>query len=332
MEYFVTGATGFLGGHLVEQLVEDGHEVVALARTPARADDLRELGATVVEGDVTDRESMREPMRGTDGVFHVAAVYRLGVADPSGMRAVNVEGTRNVLELVDELDVPRAVYTSTLAVNSDTRGRVVDESYRFRGEHLSAYDRTKAEAHDVAAELAADGVPVVTVLPGAIYGPGDTSQLGDLWRDYLRGDLPVVPRGSAYCFGHVEDTARAHVLAMERGDPGEEYIVAGHPMTLVEALGVAEELTGIPAPRAVSPAWFRLGARVTGLLGRVVDLPAEYRPEALRVLGGVTYLGANDRAREELGVEHRPFDVGFAETLAALAGEVGVDVTVERPG
>lgn len=305
--------------------------MVALARTPSTADALHELDVRVVEGDVTDRESMREPMAGVDGVFHAAAIYRLGVDDPSFMRRVNVEGTRNVLELVGELDVPKAVYTSTLAANSDTDGAVVDETYRFHGDHVTAYDRTKAEAHDVAADLAEAGVPVVTVLPGTIYGPGDTSQLGDLWRDYLRGDVPVVPRESAYCLGHVVDTVRAHVRAMEQGTPGEEYIIAGHPMTLVEALAVAEELTGISAPRTVSPAWFRLAATVTGPLGRLVDVPNRYHPESLRVLGGVTYLGDNGKARDELGLEHRPFESGFAETLNALADEVGVDVSVEVP-
>lgn len=331
MEYFVTGATGFLGGQLTSQLVGEGHDVIALVRTPADADHLHHMGVEVVQGDVTDRDSLREPMAGVDGVFHLAAMYRLGVEDPATMRAVNVEGTRTVLELVDELAIRKAVYTSTLAVNSDTNGKLVDESYRFSGTHLSTYDRTKAAAHDVATELAADGVPIVTVMPGAIYGPGDTSQLGELWRDYLRGEVPVVPRESAYCFGHVEDTARAHLQAMERGEPGEEYIVAGHPQTLVEALAVAEELTGIPAPRAVSPAWFRGASRLSGLAGRLVDLPPAYRAESLRVLGGATYLGDNAAARAEIGLEHRPFEEGFAATLDALATEIGVDVTVEAP-
>ncbi|AGN01632.1 NAD-dependent epimerase/dehydratase [Salinarchaeum sp. Harcht-Bsk1] len=331
MEYFVTGGTGFLGGHVTQQLVADGHDVVALARSPADADDLRDLGVDVVQGDVTDRETLREPMSGVDGVFHVAAMYRLGVDDPATMRDVNVEGTRNVLDLVAALDLPKAVYTSTLAVNSDTNGELVDESYRFEGTHLSAYDRTKAEAHDVAMALAADGVPIVTVMPGAIYGPGDTSQLGGIWRDYLRGEFPAVPRRTAWCFSHVDDAARAHLLAMERGEPDEAYIVAGHPMTLVEVLSVAEELTGIPAPRSVSPAWFRLASRLAGLLERAVTLPPDYRAEPLRVLGGATYLGDDRKAREELGVEHRSFEAGFAEALDAMAREEEVDVTVDRP-
>lgn len=324
MEYFVTGGTGFLGGELVTQLDEEGHEVVALARTPADADHLHDLGVEVVEGDVTDRDSLRGPMTGVDGVFHAAAIYRLGVDDADFLHAVNVDGTRNVLDLVDELDIPKAVYTSTLAVNSDTGGALVDETYRFDGEHLSVYDRTKAAAHDVANELAEDGVPIVTVMPGVIYGPGDTSQFGDLWRDFLRGDLPAIPRETAYCFGHVVDTARGHRQAMDHGVPGEDYIIAGHPMTLVEALSVGEEVTGIPAPRDVHPALFRAAAPVAGLLGHVVDLPDDVRAESLRALGGATYLGENRKARRELGLTHRPFQEGLAETLTAFAEEVGV--------
>jgi nucleoside-diphosphate-sugar epimerase len=331
MEYFVTGATGFLGGELVAQLVEEGHDVVALARTPADADRLHDLGVDVVEGDVTHRDSLREPMAGVDGVFHAAAIYRLGVDDADFLHDVNVQGTRNVLELVDELEIPKAVYTSTLAVNSDTDGVLVDETYRFDGDHLSVYDRTKAAAHDVATELADAGVPVVTVMPGVIYGPGDTSQFGDLWRDFLRGDLPVVPRKTAYCFGHVADTARGHRQAMADGVPGEDYIVAGHPMTLVEALTLAEELTGIPAPRTVPPTLFRAAAPVAGLLGHVIDLPADFRAESLRALGGATYLGDSRKARRELGLSHRPFEAGLAATLAAFADELGVSTDLAVP-
>lgn len=323
MRYFLTGGTGFVGGHLAEQLVEGGHEVVALARTPAAADHLHRLdGVSVVEGDVTDPETMRDPMTGVDGVFHVAGWYRVGVDDPTPGERVNVDGTRNVLELVAELDVPKAVYTSTLAVNSDTEGQVVDESYRYRGPHLSAYDRTKWEAHyDVVEPMVEDGVPVVTVMPGLVYGPGDTSDMRRLWEQYLAGDLPVIPRETAYTWGHVDDIAQGHVLAMESGNPGESYIVGGQPATLVEAFEIAERVTGIPSPRAVSPAWFALASRVTGLLGQVLDLPPDYHPEALRVLAGATYLGDNSKARRELGLEHRPLADGLTETLEAMRSE-----------
>jgi nucleoside-diphosphate-sugar epimerase len=326
MRYLVTGATGFVGGHVARQLLEEGHEPVVLARTPSKAADLAAAGADVVEGDVTEKGSMRDAMDGVDGVFHLAGWYEIGADDPTLGERINVDGTRNVLELVDELGVERSVYTSTLAVNSDTGGRLVDEHYRYDGPHLTAYDRTKWEAHhEVVRPMAEDGLPVVTVMPGTVYGPGDTSQLGALWPEYLRGELPVIPRRSAYCWGHVEDIARAHLLAMERGTPGEEYIVAGEPATLVEVFELAEELTGVPAPRAVPPGVFRVASRVAGVVERVVDLPADYRAETLRVLGGVTYLGDNEKARRELGLEHRPLREGLAELLAYELERLGED-------
>lgn len=327
MRYFVTGATGFLGGELVDQLLEAGHDVVALCRTPSKADHLAERGVEIAEGDLTDKESMREPMAGTDGVFHVAAWYRVGV-DAGGLaERINVDGTRNVMELVDELSIPKAVYTSTIAVYSDTGGEVVDESYRYDGEHVTEYDRTKWQAHyEVVEPMAENGLPVVTVMPGVIYGPGDTSDMGRVRRQYLQGDLPVVPRKTAYCWGHVADTARAHVLAMEEGEPGEDYVVAGEPSTLVEMFDLAEEITGISAPRAVSPRFFSALAPLAGLLDRVVDLPADYKAESLRVLGGTTYLADNSKATRELGLEHRPLEEGLRETLEAEMWELGMEL------
>ena len=316
MKYFLTGGTGFIGGHLARQLLDDGHDVVALARTPSDADDLATAGATVVEGDITDRSTLWDPMEGVDGVFHVAGWYDVGVTDPTPGERINVEGTRNVLDVMAELDVPKGVYTSTLAVNSDTGGQVVDEDYRYAGPHLTAYDRTKWEAHyEVAEPMVEAGLPLVTVMPGLVYGPGDSSVFGDALRDFLRGDLPMIPREVAYSPGHVEDIARAHVLAMEQGTPGESYVVGGEPVTLVELFDVIADVAGRKPPRAVSPVLFRTLAPVAALLERVATLPKDYRTESLRVLAGVTYLGDNSKAQAELGLEHRPLREGLEETV-----------------
>lgn len=315
MEFFVTGATGFLGGALVRQLLEADHEVTALVRSPAKASTLPE-GADPVEGDVTEKASLRAGIEGVDGVFHLAGWFRVGPAAYDHARRVNVDGTRNVLELVEEFAVDRAVYTSTLAVNSDTGGEVVDETHRYDGPHLSAYDRSKWEAHhEVAVPMIAEGLPLVIAMPGVIYGPGDTSDLGELWRRYLVGDLPVIPRRTAYCWGHVEDTARALRSAMRRGTPGESYIVAGEPATLVEAMAIAEGVTGIPSPRPVSPAWFRGCAAIAAVIERFATLPGPFTAESLRVFAGATYLGDNTKARRELGVAHRPLETGLREYL-----------------
>jgi nucleoside-diphosphate-sugar epimerase len=163
MKYFITGATGFVGGVLAKQLREAGHEVRASVRSLEKAKDLQTLGVKLYKGDVTEKESMREPMTGVDGVFHVAGWYKIGTKDKSGGEQVNIQGTRNVLELMQELKIPKGVYTSTLAVNSDTHGQIVDESYRFAGKHLSEYDRTKAVAHEIAEEFITKGLPLVIV-------------------------------------------------------------------------------------------------------------------------------------------------------------------------
>jgi nucleoside-diphosphate-sugar epimerase len=128
MKYFLTGATGFLGSVLAKQLRAAGHQVHASVRSPQKAKDLEALNVKLFPGDVTDKESMREGMKGTDGVFHVAGWYKIGTRDKSGGENVNIQGTRNVLELMHELKIPRGVYTSTCAVNSDTKGKLVDET------------------------------------------------------------------------------------------------------------------------------------------------------------------------------------------------------------
>jgi nucleoside-diphosphate-sugar epimerase len=317
VEYFITGATGFIGGHVAHQLLDDGHDVVALVRTPSSAEDLEAAGATVRKGDITQKETLRDPMEGVDGVFHIAGWYDVGAPDPSAGERINVAGTRNVLDVMDALDVPKGVYTSTLAVNSDTGGEVVDEDYYYAGPHLTAYDRTKWTAHyEVVEPVVADGLPLVTVMPGLVYGPGDTSVFGDALRDFLRGDLPLLPREVAYSPGHVEDIARAHVLAMERGTTGEEYIIGGEPTTLVDLFDIVADIAGRAPPRAVSPALFGTLAPIAGVLERVATLPKDYRAERLRVLAGVTYLGDNSKARDELGLEHRPLRAGLEETVA----------------
>lgn len=317
MKYFVTGATGFIGGRVAEQLVAAGHEVIALARNPARAGDLAAKGVRLHAGDITDKESMRAGMAGVDGVYHIAGWYKVGVRDTSPAYAINVQGTRNVLELMRELNIPKGVYTSTIAVNSDTGGRLPDETYRFTGQHISVYDETKAQAHHVADELARQGLPLVIVMPGLVYGPGDTSPWHDTLRLYLQRRLPLLPQKTAYCWGHVDDIAGAHILAMEKGRTGETYIIAGPPHTLIEALALAEKITGIPAPRIhAPPAALRLMSGLMGAVEKVVPVPENYSAEYLRVAAGVTYLGDNSKARRELGYNPRPLADGLPEALA----------------
>src|SRR2546427_4053292 len=208
MRYFVTGATGFIGTRLARQLREAGHQVDAIARDPGKAGDLERIGVRLHKGDITEKESMRTPMAGADGVFHLAAWYKVGEKDKSPAAPSNIEGTRNVLGLMEELGIRKGVYTSTLAVFGDTKGQVVDESYRHDGPWLSEYDRTKWVAHyEVAEPMMKKGLPLVIVQPGVTDGPGDPSAMGVTLREYLERKLRGGPKVSSDCWGHVEDTA-----------------------------------------------------------------------------------------------------------------------------
>ena len=315
-KYFVTGATGFIGGELVKQLIGRGHKVVALVRTPGRSAMLKALGVEMHAGDITDRETLRAPMTGVDGVFHVAAWYKVGVTEPLADQ-INVDGTRNVLQTMRELGIPRGVYTSTLAVFSDTKGQVPDETYRYEGPHLSEYDRTKWIAHyRVALPKMEDGLPLSIVMPGMVYGPGDTSGMRTALVDLLRGRLPMTPARTAFCWAHVEDTARGHILAMEKGRPGETYIIAGPRHTFEEAFARAAALAKVRTP-ILHPGPHAMRAMAVLMKGaeRFVNLPPAFTPEALRVLAGTTYFGSSDKAARELGFTARPLDEGLAQTL-----------------
>ena len=288
MKYFITGATGFIGGRLARQLREAGHEVIAVVRNPAKAQDLAQLGVTLHQGDVTEKESMRKPMTGVDGVFHVAGWYKVGVRDKSQAYAINVQGTRNVLELMKELNIPKGVYTSTLAVNSDTHGVEVDERYHFTGKHISVYDQTKAEAHDVAAKMIAEGLPLVIVQPGLVYGPGDTSSVRTSFIQYLTKKLPVMPQQTAFSWAHVDDIAHAHWLAMEKGKVGENYHICGPTHTFINALEVAKEITGVRLPMAVPAGMIRVMSAMMYLFDIFIPVPESYTGEGLRIISCVT--------------------------------------------
>jgi dihydroflavonol-4-reductase len=304
MKYFLTGGTGFIGSRIAHRLREQGHDVIALARDPTKASELRSIGVDIRRGDVTDKESMRAPMEGVAGVFHVAGWFKFDDPDPSQGERVNVEGTQNVLELMAEFGIPKGVYTSSVVVNSDTKGKVVDETYRHEGPWMSEYERTKWKAHyEVAEPMIRKGLPLVIVMPGTVYGPGDTSRIRPLFVRYLQGKLRAIPRGTAQSWSYVDDVAEGHVLAMDRGRPGEKYLLAGPAHSLVEAFDIAEGITGIPAPRFhPSPRFLRAIAAIT-------------RSEWMRVAAGVTYLGSSEKAQRELGFRSRSFESGLRETL-----------------
>ncbi len=315
MKVFVTGATGCLGRQLIDVLLAHDCEVTALVRTFDRARSLPDAVRTVA-GDVTRRTSLRAGMRGAEVVFHAAAWTRLGTQprDYPLMQRINVDGTREVLELAADLGGPRVVFTSTLEIYGDTGGQVLDEVHQPPSPRLaSEYARSKRRALvEVVQPMQALGLPVIVVCPGALYGPGDTSPRGRLLRRWAQRRLPVmIGPETAFSWTHAADAAAGHWLAATKGLPGETYFLAGPRLSQKEFFSIAEHLTGWPAPKLWLPAG--LARLLAGWLRRV-------RPglaEVLRSFGGITYLARSDRAQRELGWQARPVEVGLAQMLTA---------------
>jgi nucleoside-diphosphate-sugar epimerase len=326
MKFFVTGATGFIGSRVAKLLLEQGHIVNSLVRSPKKAQSLRNMGALLFEGDITDKESMRKPMKDVDGIFHIAALYKLGIKDKKEAELINVTGTKNVLELMKEYTIKKGVYTSTLAVYSDTKDRMVDESYYFSGKHISVYDKTKWRAHYlVAQQMINDGLPLVIVLPGVVYGPGDTSAIGSSLKEYLQGKLSMLPKKNIYCWAHVEDIAFGHILAMEKGVPGQSYIIAGPRHSIEEAFVLAEKITGIQAPKnRLGPSTLKLLSNIVKVIELFKHIEGAYSSEGLRAIAGTTYLGSNLKATNQLGYRVRPLEEGLKETLNAMMKEMNI--------
>jgi nucleoside-diphosphate-sugar epimerase len=319
MKAFVTGGTGFIGSRLIRRLVERGYEVAALARSEKGAVAVEALGARSVRGDLDDIESMRIGMQGSDVVFHVAGWYKLGSQDLEMCEKVNVDGTRNVLSLAHELGIPKIVYTSTVAVFGDTHGALVDETYHMPAgqEFLTEYDRTKWKAHyEVAIPLIEKGAPIIIVQPGGVYGPDDHSLLGELMRWYHQGLFPIFPAPElALTYAHVEDIAEGHILAAEKGEPGESYILAGPALSVIEAARLWSRVSGRPEPFFSIPARFlKPFAPLMGVIGRFVPLPELFSQDSLSILSA-TYTARADKARSELGWQPRPLEEGMRETF-----------------
>jgi nucleoside-diphosphate-sugar epimerase len=324
MRAFLTGGTGFIGEHVARKLRERGDEVVALARSPEKASGLRELGCEIAEGDLSDADAIARGLQGCDSAFHVGAVYKVGIpkSERRGMWEANVRGTERVLDAAIEAGVGRIVYVSTANVFGNTHGEVVDESYQ-RDESegfLSWYDETKFRSHQIARDRISGGAPIVIVQPTVVYGPGDHSEIGKMIDQTRTGKLrmKVFPE-MGLVFVHVEDVAEGILLAYDRGQVGEAYILGGERGTMGELVDKTAELSGRKPPRmTLPPLMARLSAPLGPLVGPALGFPPNLS-EAIRASNGVTVFAKDDKARRELGYSPRDLDAGLRQTLEAAS-------------
>jgi nucleoside-diphosphate-sugar epimerase len=321
MRVFVTGGAGFIGSSVVRQLRARGDEVVAAVRDPARAQALAELGCRLEASDLGSREALSELMGDAAAVIHGAGSYRVGIrpSERAAMEDANVGATARVLDAAIAAAVPRVVYVSTGNVYGDTRGQVVDESYRRDpgAGFLSVYDETKYRAHEAAVARIAAGAPIVIVLPGQAYGPHDHSEVGAQFRRAYTGHLPyLVLAEVGLCMGHVDDIAAGIVAALDRGRVGEAYNVAGAPRRLRDGLEIAARVGGRRLPRLTVPAAaLRLVAPLAPYLPGSFGLPPNLS-EVISAGDGVTYWIASAKAERELGFVARDLETGLRATFA----------------
>ena len=324
MRVFLTGGTGFIGGEVARLLRERGDEVRALVRTPAKATALRDLGCELVEGDLSDEDALRVALKGVDAVIHGAAVYEVGVA-PSRREVLvdaNVRGTERVLGAALAAGVRRAVYVSTVAVFGNTGGQVADEEWvRREGQGFtSVYEQTKVQAHARAQEICAQGLPLVTVQPGVVYGPGDTSEVGGLFDRLLAGKLPLLPFPDLGVTPvHRDDVAAGILLALDKGAAGSSYVLAGEPTRMRDLVAELARVAGKRAPRGSLPTVLIKGLAPFGrVVGPLLGFPPNIR-ELVASSDGVTFWARSDKAQAELGWVYRPLAEGLATVAAAGA-------------
>jgi dihydroflavonol-4-reductase len=326
----VTGANGFVGSHIVPELLRRGYEVIALVGTDVDNHLLQGLPIKIREFDLRDRASVRSALDGAESIIHSAACYAFWREDRRDTYRINVDGTRDVLDAARDLGVRKVVYTSSTAtlspsfrtpddpnVPGDEEG--VFDLRRFRGH----YKMSKAMAEIVALRAAARGLPLVITHPTTVIGAGDCrpTPSGSMIQHYINGHMKVYVEMKQNVVD-VRDVAIGHVLALERGALGERYVLGGDNMTMAQLLGMLAELTGIPAPRIALPLPF---LHVVGQLMEWIADTVTHKEPAATVEAALhardSRYASIDKARRELGYDPRPARAVLADAVRFFASE-----------
>ena len=310
MRVFITGATGFVGGHVARRYAAEGASLRLLTRQTSRLDSLVGIDAEMVTGDLREPEGLRSALAGGDALVHVAADYRLWVRDPQEMYAANVDGTRELLKLAREAGVQRVVYTSSVAtMGFKMDGSIVDEDTPVSlTEMIGHYKRSKFLGEQEVIKAAKLGQHVMILNPTTPIGPGDAkpTPTGRIIVDFLNRKFPAYV-DTGLNLVDVTEVARMHVVALERGTPGERYILGGENLTLKQILDRMSAITGLPSPtmkvpHSVAMAFAFFDENFTGkLLGKEPRATVE----AVR-MGKKMMFASSKKAERELGFQVIP--------------------------
>ena len=308
-----------MGGALLGRLIAEGRQVRALARSDVSAAALAELGAVVVRGDLGVHEALLQGMRGCGTVFHVAGVNAMCMHDPGPMLRVNVDGAAAVVRAAAAARVSRVVYTSSATTIGERTGEIGREDTPHRGTFMSNYERSKFLGERGVLALGDTlGVPIVSVNPSSVQGPGRTGGSATLLLDIVNGRLPVLVN-TWLSVVDIDDCTEAHLLAERQGVPGRRYLVSGASFDVRTAVTLLRQASGHP-----SRAWFAprrlavVGGVVAGAAARVMRRDARICPETVRTLLHGHRFDAS-LAQRELGLRYTPIEVTIRRTLAWYA-------------
>src|SRR5262245_58695295 len=308
MKVLVTGGSGYVGAAIVRAFDAAGHEPVVFARHATAA----RLPGRAIDGDVRDTRAVTDAASGVDVICHTAALVAVWRRDPSMFDAVNVGGLQSVLAAARAHQL-RVVYTSSFLALPPA-----DSPHALTANH---YQRTKVAARDVARRAAKDGLPVVTLYPGVVYGPGADTEgnlVGRLLRDHLAGRLPgLIGADRPWSFAYVDDVADAHVRALTREQPAREYALGGVNAPQIAPFEFLLRTRGTPLPR-------RIPSALATIVASAEDLKAALLKRPPRVTRGVVEIFRHDwsldsaAATAGLGLTIRPLEDGLERTLASL--------------
>ena len=308
MKNLVTGGTGFVGSAVVRELLRQGQEVRCLVRDPGRPGNLAGVDVEMVQGDITDPASLKSALAGCSRVYHLAGLYAIFLRDPQVMYDVNVKGTRNVLQACLEAGVERVVQTSSHVALGAHGPMPADEGAVFNlGDTGDPYCSSKYQAQQVAQEYAGRGLPVVVVNPTMIAGAGDRgpTPTGQIVLNVMKGAMPAYLDGTTNLV-HVEDVAAAQVSAMERGRPGECYLLGGENLTMKALVDLVAATAGGKAPS------MRMPVGVAAVLGSGYEMLSRLTGKPPLTTAAWSKLGARHfvwdcgKAVRELGLRQRP--------------------------
>ena len=310
MRVFITGATGFVGSHVARCYADAGAQMRLLTRSTSRLDALQGIDAETVVGDLRRVEELRGALTGCEALVHVAADYRLWVRDPQTMYASNVEGTRELLKLAREVGVQRVVYTSSVAtMGFKMDGTIINEDTPVSlADMIGHYKRSKYLGEQEAIQAARAGQHVMILNPTTPIGPGDAkpTPTGRIIVDFLNKNFPAYV-DTGLNLVDVDEVARMHLTALERGTPGERYILGGENLTLKQILDRMSAITGLPSPtmkvpHAVAMAFAFFDENVTG---RLLGKEPRATVEAVR-MGRKMMFASSAKAERELGFKVQP--------------------------